>query len=180
MEMALITSHKRPTALRGAAIPVACRRRCFKSSPSPTCHPLPVHLRGPLVASVASILKTLRPNTPSLPPVTRYPLPHQCSLTKLPYCPPPSVTSTLARSPRSLTFLPPLLFSRSPPQLPLSQSLPPCLPSVPSLAASVNRSLAPPHCCEQLASATSLTRCRSFGAHYHHHPDEQQQQPLSP
>ena len=88
MEMALITSHKRPTALRGAAIPVACRRRCFKSSPSPTCHPLPVHLRGPLVASVASILKTLRPNTPSLPSVTRYPLPHQCSLTKLPYCPP--------------------------------------------------------------------------------------------
>lgn len=153
MEMALITSHKRPTALRGAAIPVACRRRCFKSSPSPTCHPLPVHLRGPLVASVASILKTLRPNTPSLPPVTRYPLPHQCSLTKLPYCPPPSVTSTLARSPRSLTFLPPLLFSRSLLLRPPSQSLPPCLPTLGALLGRV---------CQPFASASTLLRATSL------------------
>ena len=131
MEMALITSHKRPTALRGAAIPVACRRRCFKSSPSPTCHPLPVHLRGPLVASVASILKTLRPNTPSLPPVTRYPLPHQCSLTKLPYCPP----SPPRLLPPSIAPLTHLLFCHlcyslahhcNSHSLPIARSLPAC------------------------------------------------------
>ena len=131
MEMALITSHKRPTALRGAAIPVACRRRCFKSSPSPTCHPLPVHLRGPLVASVASILKTLRPNTPSLPPVTRYPLPHQCSLTKLPYCP-PSPPRLLPPSIAPLTHLLSchlcysLAHHRNSLSLPIARSLPAC------------------------------------------------------
>ena len=126
MEMALITSHKRPTALRSAAIPVACRRRCFKSSPSPTCHPLPVHLRGPLVASVASILKTLRPNTPSLPPVTRYPLPHQCSLTKLPYCPPLGYFHP--RSLPSLTYFPAtsviLSLATTTPSLSIAPSLP--------------------------------------------------------
>lgn len=153
--MALITSHKRPTALRGAAIPVACRRRCFKSSPSPTCHPLPVHLRGPLVASVASILKTLRPNTPSLPSVTRYPLPHQCSLTKLPYCPPSPLGYFHPRSLPSLTYFPAtsVILSLTTATPSLSQSLAPSLPALGALLGRV---------CQPFASASTLLRATSL------------------
>jgi hypothetical protein len=151
--MALITSHKRPTALRGAAIPVACRRRCFKSSPSPTCHPLPVHLRGPLVASVASILKTLRPNTPSLPSVTRYPLPHQCSLTKLPYCPPP-LGYFHPRSLPSLTYFPATSVILS------LTTATPSLSIAPSLPARASALLG--RVCQPFASASTLLRATSL------------------
>jgi hypothetical protein len=167
MELELVASIRCLSDKARRLIPVARRRRCFiyPLADLPSTAPTSVQSSFPFESlhfTQACIL-----NTKAHPPpkhavaTTRYPLPHYLtthyySSTNLLL---PSLTSisTLTYSPATLIILSLTTLSLS---LSLNKSLP-AWPSVPSLAASVNRSLAPPHCCEQLASATSLTRCRS-------------------